>query len=333
LPYLPNPCALHTLTLLSTANESARATKLPSAVQPQPNAAQSNSTAATVRNAPNRQRLITPAGLFFLLVAAVVCLGWWLPTERYITPQRGLGYALGIIGGSTILLLLLYSARKRVRWLVFLGPLARWFQVHMVLGVLGPLCILYHSNFRLGATNSNVALVCMLTVTGSGLVGRYIYSRIHVGLYGSKSSLGELRAGAQQLHALSTTMELLPELVSQLEAYERKVLASGPRLPLLGFTKPIFVAFNSQLARWRLRRYLNRSLRRAERQLPALAADRKRLHRATKSYIDKRLLAARRVAEFEAYERLFSLWHALHLPLSFILLAAGIVHVVAVHVY
>ena len=39
------------------------------------------------------------------------------------------------------------------------------------------------------------------------------------------------------------------------------------------------------------------------------------------------------VMEFESYERLFSLWHVLHLPLFFMLLIAGIVHVVAVHVY
>jgi hypothetical protein len=39
------------------------------------------------------------------------------------------------------------------------------------------------------------------------------------------------------------------------------------------------------------------------------------------------------VAAFEAYERLFSLWHVLHLPLFFMLLIAGIVHVIAVNVY
>ena len=50
-------------------------------------------------------------------------------------------------------------------------------------------------------------------------------------------------------------------------------------------------------------------------------------------YIDDRLAATRRVVEFAAFERLFSLWHALHLPLFLMLLIAGVVHVVAVHVY
>jgi hypothetical protein len=38
-------------------------------------------------------------------------------------------------------------------------------------------------------------------------------------------------------------------------------------------------------------------------------------------------------AHFSAYERLFSLWHALHLPLFFLLVVAVVVHVVAVHMY
>ena len=62
-----------------------------------------------------------------------------------------------------MLVLLLYSLRKRYTWLRFLGPTPSWFRFHMVLGILGPLCILYHSNFTTGATNSNVALFAMST--------------------------------------------------------------------------------------------------------------------------------------------------------------------------
>src|SRR5882724_4116340 len=94
-----------------------------------------------------KRKLITPAGVFAVLAALALYVGWQFPTQRYITPERGLGYALGITGGSLMLLLLLYSARKHFRWLGFLGSVARWFRFHMVLGILGPICILYHSNF------------------------------------------------------------------------------------------------------------------------------------------------------------------------------------------
>lgn len=279
------------------------------------------------------RRWITPARLFFAAAALLAYLGWRLPTERYITPESGLGYALGITGGSMILLLLLYSARKRIRWLGALGSLTRWFDFHVALGVLAPLLILYHSNFSLGATNSNVALFCMLTVVGSGLIGRFIYSRIQFGLYGRRLDLGDLKANAERLRALEAKISFLPELTSRLEASEAKLLASGPHIPVLGLAKPLVVAVNALVARWRLRRYVRQALRAAARQSSAIAAQRKRLRRTATAYIDLRLVATRRVAQFEAYERLFSVWHVLHLSMFFMLLVAGVVHVIAMHVY
>ena len=127
-----------------TAQRSVHAATDQPASRPQPVAASTE----------ERRRWITPARAFFSICALVIYLGWRLPTERYLTPDRGLGYVLGIVGGSMMVLLLLYSARKRIRWLRFLGPLSKWFEVHMALGVLGPILILFHSNFTLGATNS-----------------------------------------------------------------------------------------------------------------------------------------------------------------------------------
>jgi hypothetical protein len=267
------------------------------------------------------------------VVAVLLYAGFVFPTERYITPKRGIGYALGIIGGSLMLLLFLYSARKRFRVLKFLGPTVGWFRYHMILGVLGPLCILYHANFGLGAANSNVALFSMLAVASSGLVGRYIYARIHHGLYGSKLSLEELQRGAAGLRTSTGAFTFLPELVGRLEGVERRILAAGPRLPVLGLAKLAVVAVIALQARLQLRAYVRRALRVAATKSETIAAERKRLRRTANTYLDNRLAATRRVAGFQAYERLFSLWHAFHLPLIFILIIAGVVHVVAVNVY
>jgi hypothetical protein len=280
-----------------------------------------------------KRRLISAGRVFFVLVAALLYVGWNFPTDRYITPKRGLGYALGIIGGSLMLLLLLYSLRKRYTWLRFLGPTPSWFRFHMVLGILGPLCILYHSNFTTGATNSNVALFAMLTVAGSGLIGRYIYAHIHHGLYGRKLQLSELQARAENLHALSGRIGFLPELVARLESAEQRLLKSGPQVPLLGFAKPPVVAFKATVMRWRLHFYVRRSLRAVARRSTVLAAERRHLQQVACAYVDRRLAASRRVAGFEGYERLFSLWHALHIPLIFMMIIAALIHVVAVHVY
>ena len=280
-----------------------------------------------------RPRLQRLGALGFAAAAVLLVFGLTFPVGRYLTPTRGIGYALGIAGGSMMLLLFLYSARKRFPWLAFLGPTTGWFRFHMTLGVLGPLCILYHADFSLGATNSNVALFSMLTVAGSGLVGRYIYAHIHRGLYGQRLSLAELRERAEGLRGLSGTVGFLPELVARLEAVEQGLLRAASRLPALAPLKPLLIAAVTLAARWRVHRYIRRQLRLAARASPVIGAERKRLARAACAYADRRIDATGRLAGFQAYERLFSLWHALHLPLIFVLIAAGIVHVIAVSIY
>jgi hypothetical protein len=269
----------------------------------------------------------------FVLIIALLYLGWSTQTERYITPKRGLGYALGIIGGSFMLLLLVYSLRKRYTWLGFLGSIPGWFRFHMVLGIFGPLAILYHANFSTGATNSNVALFSMLIVAGSGVVGRYIYAHIHHGLYGRKLELGELRSSADGLRTLSGRFAFLPELVMRLESAEQRLLMAGPRLPLLGFTKPVIVGVVALGLRWKLHRYIRSALRAGAHGSKVFAAEHRRLEHTARGYVDRRLAASRRLAAFQGYERLFSLWHALHIPLIFMMVIAAIIHIIAVHVY
>jgi hypothetical protein len=45
------------------------------------------------------------------------------------------------------------------------------------------------------------------------------------------------------------------------------------------------------------------------------------------------LRESQRVAQFGTYERFFSLWHVLHIPLIYILAASTIFHIVAVYMY
>ncbi|MBS0365034.1 MAG: pyridine nucleotide-disulfide oxidoreductase [Proteobacteria bacterium] len=302
---------------------------VPVAAEARPHPSQASAAAESPR-----RRLLTFDRVFWTVCAVALYVGFTQPTRLYITPRRGLGYALGIIGGSLMLLLLVYSLRKRWSWLGFLGSTPWWFQFHMVLGVLGPLCILYHANFSTGATNSNMALFSMLAVAGSGFVGRYFYAHVHSGLYGRKLELGELRAGAERLRTLSSgAAAFVPELIARIERAEQQVLEAGPHLPLLVGVRPVVAAIHSGWARWRLRSYLRQALRRGARHSPAVAAERRRLRLAALGYIDRRLLATKRVAQFAGYERLFSLWHALHIQLIFMLVAAALVHVIAVNVY
>ena len=133
------------------------------------------------------------------VVVVVLVLGWLGRDEEYLTPKSGLGYWLGIYGSMAMLLLLIYSMRKRSRSMRWLGPIPAWFRIHMLLGIAGPVLIIFHSNFKLGALNSNVAFITMLIVASSGIVGRYLYGKIYMGLYGRKAEAQDVLAEAEAL--------------------------------------------------------------------------------------------------------------------------------------
>jgi hypothetical protein len=271
--------------------------------------------------------------IWTIVVAAVLVWGVHAHLERYITPQRGLGYALGIVGGSMMVLLLMYSARKRFAWLRWLGGVPAWFEFHMVLGVVGPVLVLFHSNFSFGATNSNVALVCMLVVAGSGVIGRYIYTRLHARLDGHEDTLEQLRAVGDRLRTQTTSISFLPGLLDAIDSAEKRLI-EPPKGFVMRFLHLLTGGPRMALARWLVRREIDRALTVALRRESALIAKHaQRIAAVARSYADRRLEAGRRMAEYKMYARLFSLWHVLHIPLFFMLLIAGVVHVIAINVY
>jgi hypothetical protein len=284
--------------------------------------------AARDAQATSTSSLPRPSHVGLWLALAVIVAGLLIPTERYLTPQHGIGYWLGIIGGSLMLSLLIYPLRKRMPALAVIGSVKFWFRTHMVLGVVGPLAILYHANFSLGATNSNVALFCMLVVSGSGLFGRYLYARIHHGLYGRRASLRELALDAENLRQHSGALRLLPGLMDHVAQSEQHI---GAPMPLV--IRPFVAAWRQRRENRRISRLLRNAVDIVATRSRVIHWQRERLTLSASRYVESRLMAARRVAEFEASERLFAAWHILHLPLFVMLVFVGVVHVIAVHVY
>lgn len=271
--------------------------------------------------------------LMSLLAGASVCgllvYGWSNRADPWINPEHGVGYALGILGGSMMLLLLVYPFRKRIRILAAIGSVGFWFRFHMLLGLLGPVAILYHSRFSWGALNSAVALGAMLVVSGSGLVGRYFYSRIHRGYSGRKL---EVRALLQDMHGILDGLAAHGHdgalARTHLEPFERRTVAAGA-----GFwasaKSVLSIGISTRIAERHLRHDLLDEHSSGRGASVASLQGRKRLVAHAHDYFD----AVRRAAEFAFYDRMFRLWHLFHLPLFLILVVTAIIHIVAVHMY
>lgn len=273
------------------------------------------------------------ARIGFATAALLLIVGWSTRDLRLTNAESGLGYALGYVSLVCMLVLLLYPLRKRFRWLRFIGPLPKWFRNHMVLGVSAPIAALYHCGFKLGSLNSRIALFSALAVAGSGLVGRFIYSKVHHGLYGRKASLKDLLAQVKTTSpGVGRMGRFIPELMARLRHFDQSVLV--PPASLFDCVRlPFVLAVRTRYQSYRLRRFIRVSLAFHARQSPAVAARRAELERVIVRYVRRHLRQVRRVAEFTAYDRLLALWHRVHRPFFLLLFVSVTVHVAVVHLY
>jgi hypothetical protein len=173
----------------------------------------------------------------------------------------------------------------------------------------------------------------MCIVVCSGVVGRFIYVRVHRGLDGERTSLNALRAraGLVETNARSR-LHFAPAVEARLLAFEQREL----RADSTWLTHLRQVAL-LPLQQWITCRRCLSDLRQPLRQLAQVhhwsAADLRRRRRRARRLVEQYLHAVVGVAQFTAYERVFALWHLAHLPFIYLLVLSAVVHVIAVHAY
>jgi hypothetical protein len=269
-------------------------------------------------------------------VAVVLLLvaGFVLKDREIFVPGEGVAYKFGIIGGTSMLLLLFYPLVKRVTWLGFQRHGSVWLQVHMILGILGPLLIFYHSNFSLGALNSNIALLSMIAVAASGVIGRYIYTRVHRGMSSVKLDIGNLLADSSRtMLAIDTAVgSNRGTLTQQMADFAKKVLPQANGM-VSAFSVVVSIPVQSRMARGHLVREANRLIHGNAKVENWGWNEQRRQKSKVRREIVSFLNSVSRAAQLTFWERVFSLWHLFHVPLFFVLIVSGVIHVVAVHLY
>lgn len=236
---------------------------------------------------------------------------------RRISFGHGWRFWMGVGGASAMAMLLIYPLRK----LIGLGSLlsvAAWFRLHIVLGLAGPLLILYHCNFGLGSTPANVALFTALAVAASGLVGYFVHQRSNARFY---DEAAETRSAAEKVRAEvagwkdeTTRDRFLAEL-------------GGLHRPIAGEKRTIFSGMVA-LQRLRQRRRLLLQIGYAiiGRETPSAAERRARMihfRGALAAYAS----VLRRSTRASIVERLLAGWRMLHMPLFAVTVAAAAIHV------
>lgn len=265
--------------------------------------------------------------LLSLLVGFSIWVAYKVATGKYYTPRSDFGWYLGVVGSVMLLLMLAYPLRKHMGFMSRWGALKHWFRIHMIMGIVGPTLVLFHSTFHLRSTNATIALFSMLGVVISGIIGRFIYTKIHYGLYGRRATLGKVQ---EELAGLSddakSRLHFAPRVEQWLQSFERDSKQLDRSFTSHLFS-PLTIGLKRIILSFRCARELQKILK-TERHTEFRGGASEAIQ-LTSSYLKE----CQRVAQFSTFERFFSLWHVLHVPLIYILAACTIFHIVAAYMY
>jgi TRAP-type C4-dicarboxylate transport system permease small subunit len=239
------------------------------------------------------------------------------PHHATLKPSGTIGNALGIVGAVMLLLMYLYPLRKKWKWLAKKGKTKRWLDYHMLMGLVGPVLITFHSSFKLGGV-AGLAYWSMIAVVVSGIVGRYLYNKIPRKLDAVEMSVEE----AEQLCANLARQIHAQNVLTEEELGPLLALPSLDQVRSMPLLKALAVIIALDLRRpwtlWRLRLKLGAHVTGHADVSQALAAIRKQ------AALSKDALFLAKV------KQVFRLWHVVHRPVSYSLAIMATLHILVV---
>ena len=245
-----------------------------------------------------------------------------------LKPSGSIGLKLGYVGLAMFFTIFLYPIRRRWMWLSQKGNSKHWLNFHMLLGVMAPFVIAFHSAFKFSGF-AGMAFWIMVAVAVSGVIGRYVYGQIPRSISAAEISMTELQIQHTNLGQRLAQQKILP-------AADMRFLLRLPRpervarmwlgtaivyMIALDITRPLRVArlrrhaltFGGKLRTIAgLRRTGNWDLE------WAIAAAR------DQAKLSKRILFLSRARD------IFQLWHVIHRPFSYSFAVLAVMHIVVV---
>lgn len=233
-----------------------------------------------------------------------------------------LGYTLGTIGALLILWLSLLGIRKRAmtrgRW-----SLKAWTSAHVYLGIALIIFATLHTGFQFGWNVHTLAYVLMMLVIGSGIYGITVYAVLPQGLSDSRSEM----TGPQMIEAVNSLDKQIQISAQPLSDEDSAVvLGSLGEDPFGG-------------GAWRrLSGNYPKCGNRA-----ALAYMRQRLDETSGKQqlaveqvvqlLEKKAAGLARLRGYIQRRALLEIWLFFHIPLTFVLIAALLAHIISVFFY
>lgn len=236
-------------------------------------------------------------------------------------PGKGIWHHLGWAGSGMMVIMMLYSVRKRVTLFRSMGSLSQWLSAHMFLGVMGPILITFHTTFKFGGIIATSFWSMILTMI-FGILGRYIYVQIPRTLAGTELAVRDI----EQL--IETIDRQLGEYsgginVSDLSKVIGSVEENSEDNSLL---RALFVMLWSDIVISYQTHQLNKILKN---QYHFAWKVRRRIDFLLK----KKAAFIRRKNYLSTSQKLLHYWHVVHIPLAIVMFLIMILHIVVYYLF
>lgn len=238
------------------------------------------------------------------------------PRYEQLKPSGVESHGYGVVGTAMIIIgVATYSTRKRVSLLADVGNIGTFLQFHILLCLLGPVLVLYHTTFKFGGLVA-VGFWSMTAVVASGFVGRYFYRHIPRNIEGHELSVKELQARRESLlQALRTQYHVSDAILATIEIIEPK---SSERQDA-GFGSLVWSLLSTDMLRPRRVAVLRSILKDA--------SVREGMLKEIVRLADERIVLKQRINVLEKVHQAFHYWHVIHVPFSITLFAILAIHV------
>lgn len=276
--------------------------------------------------------LLALAGMLALLVYGFAYY-WSSPEQRalspkhaYLKPSGAIGLRLGMFGVLLFLFIYLYPLRKKWAWLGRQGSSRRWLDFHVLLGLVAPVVITFHSSFKFSGI-AGIAYWIMVVVALSGVVGRYIYAQIPRSLNFAELSLQEAQEQSQRLATQLKNAGILSarDIDGLLRLPDLKRVQS---ISLIGVLwRMLLFDIGFPLRVWRLRQKMLWSQRKWWSLVGLGRGQNPVLERAI-SMAREQTLLTKKILFLSKSHRMLHLWHVIHRPFSYSFAVLASIHVI-----
>jgi hypothetical protein len=238
-----------------------------------------------------------------------------------LRPSGIVGQSAGLLALAVFLFLWLYPLRKRFKSLAWTGSVGRWLDVHVVAAIGLPLLLTAHAAWRSEGL-IGLGFNAILVVCASGVVGRYLYTRIPRTKAGMELTRDEV---SRERATLISEIAQVTGLSST--AIEASLHVQAPE----GATSSAWSAVRQLVIgdweRWKQVRALPRrwaELGGAGHRVDAGSV------RAALRMARREIALTQQARLLDATHRIFRFWHVAHRPFAITALLAVVIHVVVV---